>query len=464
MRAGLTGLFISGRAPPLDPELSTMIESRYLNIIMIPTYVDGDGNRYADELWHKDLVRHLGPIQNLTLAAPLRPASEAKFPLFLIDPAKLKGKLGFVDLPPCRSLASALATMPRAIGTLWKAIGNAEIVHLGVGGWPLSYGWVAAPMAKLRGKFLLTNLESAGWRLGWSRPYRARPLMQALVYEVMGYFCVNMSDMVTATQSAYLREMLLPWRRSRGQVFSASWIDEEVILSREQAAASWSEKLRDPGRPLRVGFAAKLAPSKGVSVLLEALGVLEGRGVAVDMRIYGEGDLFDACSVFAARATGGVKLTMEGVLPYGPRFFEMLRGQDVMLLPSITDEQPRLVYDCFSQAVPVIASDTTGLRECVTDSVNGKFVPPGDPHALAEAIVWAASHREALRDLGVASLDVARDLTHDKMHLRRARAIKIALEKKRGRSARRHLLAAEPSAPGSSPLLRTDPLDPSLSE
>jgi glycosyltransferase involved in cell wall biosynthesis len=441
-----------------------MLDASYLNVIMIPTYVDGSGRRYADELWHKDLVRHLGPIGRMTLAAPRREAESAAIPLFFIDPVQLKGTLGFVDLPPCRSLAQALVTMPRAVAALWKAVGEAEIVHIGVGGWPLSYGWVTAPMAKLRGKFLLTNLESAGWRLGWSRPIRARGLAQAIVYEAMGRFCVNLSDMVTSTQAAYLREMLLPWRRWRGQVFSASWIDEDVILSREQAEAVWAEKLRDTSRPLRVGFAANLIPSKGVPVLLAALKILESRGVAIEVRMYGKGDLLDECSAFAAGASGSVRLSMEGLLPYGPTFFEMLRSQDVVLLPSITDEQPRLIYDCFSQAVPVIASATTGVKQCVTDGVNGKLVPPGDPEALADAIAWAAIDREALRVLGIASLDVARELTHDQMHQRRAEAIKIALNAKRARSARPASPAGSHNPLGSSPRLRPDPLDPSPSE
>ena len=411
-----------------------MIEERYLNIIMIPTYMDGDGKRYADELWHKDLVRHLTPIRDMVLAAPLRQAGSDAKPLFLIDHDSFEGRLSYVDLPPCRSLASTLTTLPKALPTLWRAIGDAEIVHIGVGGWPLSYGWFAAPMARLRGKFLLTNLESAGWRLGWKRPIRPKGLITAVVYEVMGRFCVNISDMVTSTQAGYLREMLFPWRRGRGHVFSASWVDDSVILSREEAERVWAEKLRDPGRPLRAGFAGNLLRSKGVHVLLEALEMLDRRGVAVDVQMYGKGEMRDECAAFASKLEGNVSLTMGGTLAYGAPFFEMLRGRDVILVPSVTDEQPRIVYDCFSQAVPVIASDTTGLRECVTESKDGKFVPPNDPEALAEAIAWASSHRDALRAMGVASLDVARGLTHDKMHARRAEVIKNALDEKHARS------------------------------
>ena len=398
---------------------------------------------------------HLNPIRDMVLAAPLRRAGSDGTKLFHIDHDSFEGTLSYVDLPECRSFLNALTTLPNALVTLWRAIGEAEIVHIGVGGWPLPYGWFAAPMAKLRGKFLLTNLESAAWRLGWSRPIRLKGLIMATVYEAMGRFCVNLSDMVSSTQAAYLREMLLPWKRSRGHVFSASWVDENMILTREQAEAAWAEKLRDSSRPLRAAFAANLLRSKGVHVLLEALQILEHEGFRVDVFMYGRGELFDECAAAAARFLKSVSLRMGGVLPYGPEFHEMLQANDVVLIPSLTDEQPRLVYDCFAQGIPVIASDTTGLRECVTDGANGKFVPPGNATALASAIAWASTHRDALRTLGVASLDVARGLTHDKMHARRADVIQRVLHAKRSR--RRRFDRRQPDAGAQTTILSHQP-------
>jgi glycosyltransferase involved in cell wall biosynthesis len=157
------------------------------------------------------------------------------------------------------------------------------------------------------------------------------------------------------------------WRaggRHRGHVFSDSWIDEEVILTRAQAEAIWREKPEAPPRSLRVVFAANLSLGKGVSVLLEALKILDRRGIPVDVRMYNRGPLHDECVAVARQLNRGVTLTMGGLLDYGEAFFEMLRDHDLLVAPSISDEQPRIIYDCFSQALPVIASDTPGLRPC----------------------------------------------------------------------------------------------------
>jgi glycosyltransferase involved in cell wall biosynthesis len=349
-----------------------------------------------------------------------------------------EGTLSYLDLPPCNTTISALISIPTATLRLWRANGEADIVHVNVGGWLISF-WIAAPIAKLRGKFVLTNIESAAWRLGWKRPLQLKGLIQALIFEAMARFCVNamarfcvnISDLATFTHEGYREDMLASWRRRRGHVFSGSWIDEEVILTRAQAEAIWREKLEAPPRSLRVVFAANLSLGKDVSVLLEALKILDRRGIPVDVRMYNRGPLHDECVAVTRQLNRGVTLTMGGLLDYGEAFFEMLRDHDLLVAPSISDEQPCIIYDCFSQALPVIASNTPGLRHCFSNMPDMKFVPAGDACALADAIAWASDHREQLRDLGIMGLDSARALTHDQMHSRRAELVQTMLNNRR---------------------------------
>jgi glycosyltransferase involved in cell wall biosynthesis len=402
-----------------------MIEERYLLVSYITIYVDGRGVRYTDVLWEKDLINHLNHIRNLTLASPRCALPDDRTGLLPLDDSEYVGKITYLDLPKYRSVSDALIGVPSAAAILWKAIGHSDIVHICIGGWPIDLAWIVGPMARLRRRFLLIGVAGAGWRMGWRRPIRLRLLGRAVVFEVMGRFCVNISHLAVFTQAGYLRQLLLPWRRGRGHVIPASWIDEEGILSEDQAKVQWEEKLREAGRPLRAGFVGSLMPGKGVLVLLDALDRLDQRGVPVELDIFGKGKLHEACMAAAARARRSITVTMRGTLPYGPAFFEALRGLDVLLVPSISDEQPRIVYDAFSQAIPVVASDTPGLAQCVTDGRDGKIVPSGDPHALVDAIIWAASNRPALRDLGIASLRTAHSLTHAKM---RARWAAIILE------------------------------------
>ena len=133
-----------------------MIQDKYLLVIMIPYYIDEGNRRSTDALWNKDIVKHLVQISDLTLAAPARYEAPPD-KVVPIDSAMFEGTLSYLDLPPCNTTISALLSIPTATLRLWRAIGETEIVHVNVCGWPISFGWIAAPIARLRGKFVLTK-------------------------------------------------------------------------------------------------------------------------------------------------------------------------------------------------------------------------------------------------------------------------------------------------------------------
>ena len=403
----------------------TMIEQRYLLVMTLPCFMGADGQRRVLELWHKDLVAHLVEIRHLTLIAPLEHC-DPPGPSMVLDPTGFPGELSFVDLPPCASLRQTVKALPTIAARIWRAVGRAQIVHANAGGWPISFGWLAIPMAKLRGKFTVAVVESGSWRLGFKPPFRIRDFVEACLFEGMGRVLVNLADVAAFTHQGYRDSMLSRWRRSHGHIISASWIDRASVLAPDRAAALGRAKIHAAG-PLRVVFAGTLKVPKGVMILLEAARILTERGVPVRLDIYGEGGLRADCVQAADRLTGSVTIRLCDPIAYGEPFFAMLETHEVMLVPSLSDEQPRVIYDCFARALPVIASATAGNAQCVTDGVTGRLVPTGDATALANMIEWAAGHRETLVALGIKALDVANALTHDQMHANRAAIIAAAL-------------------------------------
>lgn len=386
------------------------IEHRYLLVVNIPHFQLPDGSTAVDDLWKKDLERHLLYIRHLALASPGRkdtpPASARP-----IGDEPGYGHLEHVSLPPFRSSVRAAIDAPRTLYRLWKAVGRADIVHTGVAGWPYPLGWPAALFAKLRGKYLYINIESAPWRLGLrpGTPFAER--MASRLYETMARWSVGRSDMSTFTQAEYRDSFLKPGQS--GYVFNASWIDEATILPDAQAQTSWDQKL---AQPVRLIFAGRITMSKGVDVLIQALRSLAEAKVPVHVDFMGQGELLPDCEALAAELKGATTAGILAPVPYDASFFETLRRYHAVLVPSVGDEQPRIIYDAFSQAVPVIASDTAGIRDCATDGETSILVPPGDASALASAIREGVEQPERFRQLGLAALPVARRLTLDEVH------------------------------------------------
>jgi glycosyltransferase involved in cell wall biosynthesis len=68
----------------------------------------------------------------------------------------------------------------------------------------------------------------------------------------------------------------------------------------------------------------------------------------------------------------------------------------VVVAPYTDAMQSSVVLTCFAFGRPIVASDTGGLREQIQDGLTGWLVAPGDPRALADALVGVLNDPEAV--------------------------------------------------------------------
>jgi glycosyltransferase involved in cell wall biosynthesis len=66
-----------------------------------------------------------------------------------------------------------------------------------------------------------------------------------------------------------------------------------------------------------------------------------------------------------------------------------MTAAEVLLLPSRTEGLPSVVIEAAMIGVPAVVTDVGFLREIVLDGVTGRVVPPGDPEAMAAAVLEA---------------------------------------------------------------------------
>ena len=129
------------------------------------------------------------------------------------------------------------------------------------------------------------------------------------------------------------------------------------------------------------------------------------------------------CRQLSDEMQGPTRVNVLGTVDYGAPLFELLRRYHAVVVPSISDEQPRIVYDAYSQGVPVLATRTAGLRDCVADDKTGWLVEPNNAVALAVLIERATTNITALQTMGMEALRVARSMTHQRMHRERHRLL-----------------------------------------
>jgi glycosyltransferase involved in cell wall biosynthesis len=425
---------------PIEPP-GTQVIGRYLLVTFcLPIHVDGKGHRYLDELWVKDLLEHFSYLRNFTLASPCRFGDPPPNAVRIEDHPAFAG-VGFVDLPPMTRLVGTVASVGSTAVQLWRAVRQADIVHYGVAAWPFPEGWFLMPMVRLQRRFGVVVVESAFWRDSGASRLSFRARTWAWITERLNRVCVSRATLAVFTQQEYRSTLLNDDSEAVAHVIPASWIDSGNVVTDRQATQAWLQRQRqvDQGRMPRFLFVGRLTREKGVAVLLEALRVLGTRGLTVGVDILGDGAMRGECEQATQDGDARVDLRLLGTVPYGHELFACIDQYSALIIPSISDEQPRIIYDAFARAVPVLGSRTPGITESVDDGQNGVLFETDSPAALADVLEWASQNVQELSRMGLSALLCARSLTHREMHRRRWQILTEMLEPR--------LLAAMPPQP-----------------
>jgi phosphatidylinositol alpha-mannosyltransferase len=169
----------------------------------------------------------------------------------------------------------------------------------------------------------------------------------------------------------------------------------------------------DPdGRNGNVVFIGRNEPRKGLPVLLRAWPRVHGR-TGARLRLIGA----DPLSVrWLARRAG---FSLDGVDLLGGVHEEELTAEldaaSLLVAPSLGGESFGMVLTrAFASATPVVASDIEGYAQVATPGT-GILVPPGDPDALAGAVVELLEDEERRRRLGAAARKAAEPYSWDRI-------------------------------------------------
>lgn len=166
-----------------------------------------------------------------------------------------------------------------------------------------------------------------------------------------------------------------------------------------------------PGRPV-VGTVVRLHRQKGVVNLLRAAPEILKAFPEVNIAVVGDGP------------EGGVlrrearRLSLEGRFIFlGERegAASIMALFDIFVLPSLWEGLPFVLVEAAALGKPIVATAVDGVPEILEDRKTGLLIPPGNPTALADAVIRLLGDKEAARRLG----EMARTLVPPRFPLRR---------------------------------------------
>jgi glycosyltransferase involved in cell wall biosynthesis len=205
-------------------------------------------------------------------------------------------------------------------------------------------------------------------------------------------------------------------------------IHPEVIAARRTGRDLRAELGIPPGSPL-FGTVGRLSDQKGLPDLFEAMRHV--RTALPDARLVVAGNGERAPDYRALLREGGQESYISLL---GPRAdaIDVIAGLDLFVSSSLWEGLPTVIMEAMLVGTPVVATDIPGTRDLVLDGRTGALAPPGNPEALARAIVRhfqdqtgaraaADAAREHVQDFTIPRVAAAYGLLYEELLARRRR-------------------------------------------
>jgi glycosyltransferase involved in cell wall biosynthesis len=138
------------------------------------------------------------------------------------------------------------------------------------------------------------------------------------------------------------------------------------------------------GAPV-VGTVCRLAPEKGLEVLVEAANLLRGEFQDLIVLVVGEGEREAKLRALIDEHRLGASVRLLGRRP-AAEIPELVAAVDVGVNCSHREGTPLSILEYMAAGKPVVATRVGGTTDLIEHGVHGLLVPPGDPHALAGAL------------------------------------------------------------------------------
>lgn len=152
----------------------------------------------------------------------------------------------------------------------------------------------------------------------------------------------------------------------------------------------------------RVGFVGSFRPWHDLDTLLDAAALAAAR-TRIRLVLVGDGPRRNELLRRAWQT--GLPLTLAGRMPHAdiPAAMALMNAVAVPYRQENVYFSPLKLYEAMAAGRPIVASATAPVRRAIRHGVEGLLVPPGDPIALADALLSLASDPALAARLGIAA-------------------------------------------------------------
>jgi glycosyltransferase involved in cell wall biosynthesis len=151
-------------------------------------------------------------------------------------------------------------------------------------------------------------------------------------------------------------------------------------------------------------YAGPLHAAQGLKHLVAAWGQIVARWPHARLWLAGDGPDRAALQAQIEAMNLGHRVALVGVFD---TVDELLSAADLFVLPSLEGDECLALLEAMAAGLPIVAGDTPGNRDVLSDGREGLLVPAADAGALSAAIARLFQQRDLAAQLGAAARDRA---------------------------------------------------------
>ncbi len=163
-------------------------------------------------------------------------------------------------------------------------------------------------------------------------------------------------------------------------------LETELFLPAEKAGARLALGLDPSMRYILFGAHHTDEIRKGFGLLIEAIERLTRASSAAGDVSTGRLGLIVFGEATPEIRSLGIPVTSFGFIGDDLQLARIYNAADLVILPSLEDNQPNVMMEAMAAGVPVVAFAVGGMNDMIRDGINGRLVAPRDIGALAEAV------------------------------------------------------------------------------
>jgi len=185
------------------------------------------------------------------------------------------------------------------------------------------------------------------------------------------------------------------WRLPAGKAaVLENSVDYERFADVSISKANAKQMLGLPADAFVFGTVGRLAPTKGLSYLMEAFGKVKKQKPSAHLVLLGDGP----CRAELEQQASNISCRDSvHFLGYRSNIEQLIRGMDVFVLSSVAEGMPRAILEVMAAGIPCIATAVGGIPEIINSRDVGLLAPPRDSGALAQAMIELAGASEEQR-------------------------------------------------------------------